>query len=128
MNSEAAFMFSTFNEFCKCWKSGANARLFIESVKGKAFINFSAFLGYPDDAHLKPQRSKRNPSKPRKKSARKIKRDNDRAARFQKQKKSNEEGVASTLKSMDNHEAIVTSTPGSDKSEMTISSLNSILK
>ena len=98
MNSEAAFIFSTFNEFYKCWKSGANARLFIESVKGKAFINFSAFLGHPDDAHFKPQPTKRNPSKLRKKSAKKIQRDKDRAARYNAEKKRKEEEVASASK------------------------------
>ena len=122
MNSEASFLFSTFNEFYKCWRSGANSRLFIESVNGKAFINFSAFLGNPDDAHFKPWHSKRNPSKvQRKKSAKKIKRDNDRAARFQESKRKEEE-AASAPKSADKPEAIVTSSPGAE-SAMTISGL-----
>ena len=122
MNSEASFLFSTFNEFYKCWRSGANSRLFIESVNGKAFINFSAFLGNPDDAHFKPWHSKRNPSKvQRKKSAKKIKRDNDRAARFQESKRK-EEVAASAPKSADKPEAIVTSSPGAE-SAMTISGL-----
>ena len=127
--SEEAFLFSTFKEFCKCWRSGTRARVIMESMNGNTFVNFSAYLGHPDNVHFQPRPSKRNPTTAsRKKSEKKIKRDNDRAARFQKQKRSNEEGVASTLKSMDNHEAVVTSTPGSDKSEMTISSLNSSLK
>ena len=86
MNSEEAFLFSTFKEFYKCWKSGTNtnARVFIESVKGRAFVTFSTFLGFPEDVHFKPRQQKRDPSKwPRKKSANKIKRDNDSAARFQ---------------------------------------------
>ena len=88
MNSETSFVFSTFNEFYKCWRSGANSCLFIESVHGKAFINFSAFLGNPDDVHLKPWQSKRNPSMvQRKKSAKKIKCDNDRAVQFQESKR-----------------------------------------
>ena len=120
MNSEAAFIFSTFNEFYKCWKSGANARLFIESVKGKAFINLSAFLGYPEDAHFKPQRSKRNPSKLRKKSAKKIQRDKDRAARYNAEKKRREEEAASASEPVDNPEATVTSSPGA-VSAMTVS-------
>ena len=67
-NSEASFLFSTFKEFFKCWRSGAKCRVFIESVNGKAIINFSTILGYPDDVHFKPWQSKRNPSKgPRKK-------------------------------------------------------------
>ena len=127
--SEEAFLFSTFKEFCKCWRSGTRARVIMESMNGNSFVNFSAYLGHPDNVHFQPRPSKRNPTTAsRKKSEKKIKRDNDRAARFQKQKRNNEEGVASTLKSMDNHEAVVTSTPGSDKSEMTISSLNSSLK
>ena len=61
-------------------------------MNGKAIINFSTILGYPDDVHFKPWQSKRNPSKvPRKKSANKIKRDNERAARFQARKRKEEE-------------------------------------
>ena len=122
MNSEEAFLFSTFKEFYKCWKSGTNARVFIESVNGKAFFTFSAFLGYPEDVHFKPRQWKRNPSKgPRKKSANKIKRDNDRAARFQARKRKEEE-AASASKSVDTPEAIVSSSPGSE-SLVTISDL-----
>ena len=128
MNSEEAFLFATFKEFHKCWRSGTKARVIIESVNGKAFVNFSAYLGNPDNVHFQPRPSKRNPTTaPRKKSEKKIKRDNDRAARFQEQKR-NKEGVASTLEPVENREAVVTSTPGSDKSEMTISSLDSSLK
>ena len=122
MNSEASFLFSTFNEFYKCWRSGTNARLFIDSVKGKAFITFSAYLGNPDDVHFKPWHTKRNPSKvQRKKSEKKIKRDNDRAARFQERKKKEKE-AASAPESADKPEAIVTSSPGAE-SAMTISGL-----
>ena len=121
MNREAAFLSSTFNEFYKCWRSGANARLFIESVRGKAFVNFSAFLGNPDDVHFNPRQSKRHPSKPRKKSAKKIKRDNDRAARFQERKKKEEEEAASASKPLvKNPEDIEASSPGLE-SVMTIS-------
>ena len=98
MNSEEAFLFSTFKEFCKCWRSGANSRVFIESVNGKAFINFSAFLGNPDDVHFKPWQSKRNLSKvQRKKSSKKIKCDNDRAAQFQERKQKEEEAASVEL-------------------------------
>ena len=121
MNSESAFLFSTFNELYKCWRSGTNARLFIESVNGKAFVNFSAFLGDPDDVHLKPRQPKRNPSKPRKKSTKKIKRDNDRAARFQESKRKEKE-AASASKSVDNPETNATSSPGAE-SAMTVSDL-----
>ena len=132
MNNEAAFVFSTFKEFYKCWKSGTNARLFIESVNGKAFINFSAYLGYPDDAHSRPRRPKWNPSKPRKKSERKMKRDNDRAARFQQRKKKEKDeeeaapasALTSASKPAVNTDAIATSSLGAE-SEITLSSLES---
>ena len=121
-------MFATFKEFHKCWRSGTKARVIIESFNGKAFVNFSAFLGDPDDAHFKPRPSKGNPSKgPRKKSDKKIKRDNDRAARFQEQKRNKQEGAASASKPMDSHGTVTTSTPGSE-SVMTISNLKSSLE
>ena len=124
--SEEAFLFSTFKEFCKCWRSGTRARVIMESMNGNTFVNFSAYLGHPDNVHFQPRPSKRNPTTvPRKKSEKKIKRDNDRAARFQEQKRKKEEGAASAFKPGDNHEAFVISTPGSEKSEMTISSLDS---
>ena len=112
MNSEEAFLFATFKEFYKCWRSGTKARVIIESVNGKAFVNFSAFLGDPYDVHFKPRPSKRNPSKrPRKKSDNKIKRDNQRAAQFQERKRREEE-EASALTPADNPkcEAIASST------------------
>ena len=69
-----------------------------------------AFLGDPDDAHFKPRPSKRIPSKgPRKKSDKKIKRDNDRAARFQDRKRRE---AASVSKPDGNPDAMVTSSPG----------------
>ena len=109
MNNEEAFLSSTFREFIKCWRSGTKARVIIESVNGHAFVNFSAFLGYPDDVHVKPRPSKRKPSGgPRKKSAKKTQRDNDRAARYQEQKR--REGAASA--SNNPEEAVVTSSPG----------------
>ena len=61
--TEEAFLFSTFMEFNKCWRSGKKSRLVIESnVNGFAFafINFSAFLGYPETLHVAPP-EKRNP-------------------------------------------------------------------
>ena len=97
--SEGSFLFATFCEFVKCWGSGAKSRLFIESVKGNAFVNFSAFLGHPRNAHFVPKRKEEvetraregNPDgqhklKPRKKSERKTERDNLRAAKFQEKK------------------------------------------
>ena len=121
--SEGAFLFSTFMEFCKCWRSGARTRVTMESMNGRAFVNFSAFLGHPDNDHFQPRPSNRNPTKlPRKKS--KIKRDNDRAARFQELKRKE---AASASKPVDNPEAIATSSPSSE-SEMTTSGIDSSLE
>ena len=39
MNSEAAFLFSTFQEFYKCW-------IFSKRTYGDANVNFLAFLGH----------------------------------------------------------------------------------
>ena len=115
MNSEEAFLFATFKEFYKCWRSGTKARVIIEAVNGKAFVNFSAFLGNPDDAHFKRRPSKWNPSKgPRKKSDNKIKRDNDRAARYQERRRREEADSASTSTPLGNPEAFVTSPPSSE--------------
>ena len=85
--SEGAFLFATFMEFNKCWRSGKKSRLIVESVNGFAFINFSAYLGHPESMHVAPP-EKRKPGsivkrKPRKKSKKKTERDNVRAARFQ---------------------------------------------
>ena len=94
-------------------------------MNGKAFINFSTFLGYPDGVHFNPWQSKRNPSKgPRKKSLNKIKRDNDRAARFQARKRKEEEEAASVSKSAADLEAIAASSPNpSSESVMTVSDI-----
>ena len=120
MNSEAAFLFSTFKEFVKCWRSGTRARVFIESFNRGAFVNFSAYLGHPDDVHFRPRPTKRNPSRvPRKKSEKKRKRDNDRAARFQERKRKEEEAASASIAS-GNPDAIVTSSPGA-ASAMTVS-------
>ena len=45
--SERDFLFATFIEFVKCWGSGGRSRLFMESRKSGAFVNFSTFLGHP---------------------------------------------------------------------------------
>ena len=127
MNSEEAFLFATFKEFHKCWRSGTKARVIIESVNGKAFVNFTAFLGDPGNAHFKPKPSKRNPSKrPKKKSDNKIKRDNHRAAQFQA-KKRREDEEASTCTPVDNpkYEAIASSTAQAHPPPVTDSSPSS---
>ena len=110
MNSEEAFLFATFKEFYKCWRSGTKARVIIEAVNGKAFVNFSAFLGNPDDAHFKRRPSKWNPSKgPRKKSDNKIKRDNYHAAQYQERRRREEAASASSSTPLGNPEANITS-------------------
>ena len=91
-HTEEAFLLSTFSEFVKCWKSSKKSRLFIESVNGMAFMNFSVFLGNPSEAHFtpSPHPQRRHPSpkeNKRKKSSKKIQRDNERAARYQENKR-----------------------------------------
>ena len=101
--TEEAFLFSTFVEFNKCWRSGKRSRLVIESVNGNAFVNFSAFLGHPETMHFAPgeKRSQRRYSnkKPKKKSKRKTQRDNDRAARFQEKKRQEREAAVTEASS-----------------------------
>ena len=101
--TEEAFLFSTFVEFNKCWRSGKRSRLVIESVNGNAFVNFSAFLGHPETMHFDPgeKRSPRRYSnkKPKKKSKRKTQRDNDRAARFQEKKRQEREAAVTEASS-----------------------------
>ena len=86
--TDKAFLLSTFCEFIKYWKSSKRSRLFIDSVNSNAFVNFSVFLGDPSETHFHPtsQSRRRNPSpkeSKRKKSSKKIQRDNERAAQFQ---------------------------------------------
>ena len=98
--NEKAFLSSTFREFNKCWGSGTKARVIMETFNGRAYVNFSAFLGHPDDVHFQPRPSEQNrQSKPRKKSAKKVKRDNERAAQFQKKKRKEEEAAAAATAS-----------------------------
>ena len=95
--TEEAFLLSTFFEFIKCWKSSKRSRLFVDSVNGKAFVNFSVFLGNPSESHSNSTPGMRKPSpreNKRKKSSKKIQRDNERAAKFQ-EKKRQEQAAAS---------------------------------
>ena len=95
--TEEAFLLSTFCEFIKCWKSSKRSLLFIDSVSGHAFVNFSVFLGDPSETHFHPKNWRWNPSPndgKRKKSSKKIQRDNERAAQFQA-KKRQEQAAAS---------------------------------
>ena len=94
---EKAFLFSAFREFNKCWRSGAKARVIMESFNGAAFVNFSAYLGHPDNVHFNPRQGKQNqPKKPKKKSEKKVKRDNERAAKFQEKKRKEKEAAVTS--------------------------------
>ena len=105
--NEEAFLLSTFSEFVKLWRSRKNSRLFIESVNGSAFISFSAFLGYPKNVRwTQSSQSQRNPKK---KSSRKIQRDNNRAANFQERKR--QEEAAATAARGNPHAPITSSSP-----------------
>ena len=92
--TEEVFLLLTFSEFVKCWKSSKRSRLVIDTVNGKAFVNFSVFLGSPGEAHSFSTPRQRNPPpkqrKQKKKSSKKIQRDNERAAKFQAKKKQEE--------------------------------------
>ena len=74
-NSEGGFVLASLMEFMKAWESGANARLFLESTNGSAFVSFGCFLGQPTEMHVKPKKKE--------KSKKKQERDNLRAANFQ---------------------------------------------
>ena len=68
------------------------------NVNGCAFVNFSAFLGYPETQHVAPS-EKRNPGsnvkmKSKNKSKKKTERDNVRAARFQAKKRQEKDAAA----------------------------------
>ena len=113
--SEEAFLHATFSEFVKCWGSGKRARIFVESMNGGAFVNFSTFLGNPGMVHINQRKmaakthghpggnhdkqsnshSGSAPTSSRKKSKRKTERDNKRAAEFQKKKAEEAEREAS---------------------------------
>ena len=115
-HSEEAFLFASVSEFVKCWSSGKNSRLIIESVSGQAFIHFSAFLGNPKDDHFKARARDWQPKpKSKKKSERKIQRDNARAAKFQERKKGEmaltTSPVSSFLPASGNPRAPTTSSP-----------------
>ena len=99
--TEEVFLLSTFSEFAKCWKSGKRARMFMDTVNGEAFINFSVFLGKPSEVHSYSSRRQGNPNpspkekNKRKKSPRKIQRDNERAAKFQEEKRKEDANAGS---------------------------------
>ena len=45
--SDGGLLFKTLVEFTNCWVSGRRSRLFVETMNGEAFMNFSTFLGNP---------------------------------------------------------------------------------
>ena len=88
VNSEPGFVFASLMEFMKAWESGANSRLFLESVNGSAFVSFGCFLGPPAEMHFNPKKKE--------KSKKKKERDNLRAASFQAAMKKNEGNPSQT--------------------------------
>ena len=108
--NEEAFLLSTFSEFVKLWRSRKNSRLFVESVNGSAFINFSAFVGY--SKNVRRTQSSQSQRKPKKKSSRKIQRDNDRAANFQERKRQ-EEAAATAARVTSSSPITITSSASS---------------
>ena len=64
-SSEEDFLHATFFEFVKCWGSGARSRLYIESMNGNAFVNFSAYLGHPRKAHFESTKQTNFNERPR---------------------------------------------------------------
>ena len=80
-NSESGFVFSSVIEFMKCWETGANSRLVLETFNGNAWVNLSCCLGRPYVSHVVHAR---------KKSRKKEDKDNLRAAAHQQNMKSDE--------------------------------------
>ena len=128
--SEGDFLYATFIEFVKFWGSGGRSRLFMESKKSGAFVNFSTFLGHPgmrrfqqfkmaSDEETKTQDPKSNrdskEKKSKKKSMKKTERDNQRAAIFQKRKKDEAELAAAAATCSASSSVAVRSIPTSDK-------------
>ena len=128
--SDGGLLFATLIEFVKCWGSGRRSRLFMESVNGEAFMNFSTFLGNPGwghsrqnkmasgeetsgnrKSHQDPKLSKKTK---RKKSQKKTERDNQRAAEFQKRKQEEISAAAATESSPVSAAAASTSTPSKE--------------
>ena len=142
--SDGGLLFATLVEFLKCWGSGRWSRLFMESVNGEAFMNFSTFLGNPgkgyskknkmasgeetsgySGSHNDPKSSKKSKCK---KSKKKTERDNQRAATFQKKKQEELSAAAATESSPVPEAAASTSTPSKDFqfSELTCVNMSSL--
>ena len=71
--SESGFVFGSVLEFIKCWEAGSDSRLVLETINGKAWVNFSCCLGRPYANHVVTKKPK---------SPRKEFRDNMRAAAY----------------------------------------------
>ena len=69
--SESGFVFGSVLEFIKCWEAGSDSRLILETVNGRAWVNFSCCLGRPHANHVLIKKPK---------SPRKEFKDNVRAA------------------------------------------------
>ena len=68
-SSEGGFVFASLMEFMKAWESGANARLFVESVNGSAFVSFGCFLGQPMERHFKPKKKEKSKKEAKEKAS-----------------------------------------------------------
>ena len=96
-NSEAGFVLKSLFEFMKAWEAGKNSKLQLESKNSKAWVNFSCYLGAPQDLHVKPRKTKNKSSKRRE-------RDNQRARLHQLKLNGNSDEADSALvSSEDNH-------------------------
>ena len=71
--SESGFVFGSVLEFIKCWEAGSDSRLVLETINGRAWVNFSCCLGRPNANHVVTKRPK---------SPRKEFKDNMRAAGY----------------------------------------------
>ena len=128
--SDGGLLFRTLVEFVKCLGSGRRSRLFVESLNGEAFMNFSTFLGNPGRRHFRqnkmatgeetlgypenhrdPKLSKKTK---RKKSPKKTERDNQRAAEFQRRKQEELSAAAATDTSPASAVVVSTSTPSKE--------------
>ena len=79
--SESGFVFGSVMEFIKCWEAGSDSRLVLETINGRAWVNFSCCLGRPDANHVVTKRQK---------SPRKDLKDKMRAAAYHEKSKVNQ--------------------------------------
>ena len=133
--SDGGLLFKTLVEFMNCWGSGRRSRLFVETMNGEAFMNFSTFLGNPGKCYSRKNKmasgeeTLRNPESnddpksskrpKKKKSKRKTERDNQRAAEFQKRKQ--DELLAAAATEGPTVSAVVTTTSSTPYKEFEFS-------